>query len=128
MIKIKHLVEFDFKDREAADLEKLNRVLSAMKLKDLELKNPRGYLAVTQDGDCNLVHQRYGLDSGTFVCTPAKDGLIYQIDTAVVDHSVDHDEFLDIWRSCHPDRVMRTVITMGFDEALGFIILHHNHV
>ena len=40
MIKIRHLVEFDFKDREAADLEKLNRVLSAMKLKDLELNPP----------------------------------------------------------------------------------------
>lgn len=128
MIKITHHVEFDFKDREASDLEKLNRVLSAMKLKDLELKNPRGYLAVTQDGDGNLVHQRYGLDSGTFVCTPAKDGLIYQIDTAVVDLSVDHNEFLDIWRSCHSERVMRTVITMGFDEVMGFIILHHQHI
>lgn len=125
MIKISHHVEFDFRDREAADLEKLNRVLSAMKLKELELKDPRGYLAVTQDGDGNLVHQRHGLDSGKLICTPSKDGYCYQIDTAVVDHSVDHDEFLDIWRSCHPDRAMKTVIIMSFDDTLGFIIIHH---
>ena len=125
MIKITHHVEFDFKDREASDLETLNRVLSAMKLKDLELKKHRGYLEVTQDGDGNLVHQRYGLDSGMLICTPSKSGCTYQIDTAVVDRSVDRDEFLDIWCSCHPDRTMRRVITMGFDEAFAFIILHH---
>lgn len=125
MIKITHHVEFEFKRREAADIEKLNRVLAAMKLKELDLENPRGYLAVTRDGEGNLLHKRYGLDSGTFICTPARDGDCYQIDAAVVDHSVDHEEFLDIWRSCHPDRVMRTVVSMEFDEASGLIILHH---
>lgn len=125
MIKITHHVEFCFKNREASDLEKLNHVLSAMKLSNVKLNNPKGYLAVTRDGDGNLVHQRYGLDSGTLICTPAKDGYCYQMDTAVVDHSVDHDEFLDIWRSCHPDRVIRTAITIGFEEALGIVILHH---
>lgn len=127
MIQITHHVEFAFKDRKASDLEMLNRVLSAMKLKSLELKDPQGYLAITQDGTGNLLHQRYGLDSGTFICTPGKTGCYYRIDTAVADHSVAYDEFMDVWRSCHPDRVVRTVITVDFDEAVGYLILHHDH-
>lgn len=54
MIKITHHVDFDFKDREASDLEKLNRILASLKLEKLDLKNSRGYLAVTRDGDDNL--------------------------------------------------------------------------
>ena len=125
MIKISHHVEFDFRDREAADLEKLNRVLSAMKLKELELKNPRGYLAVTQDGDGNLLGKRYGLDSGTLICTPAKNGDVYQIDTIVTDDTVDTEEILGIWRSCHADRVMKAVNIFGFENEFAYIILHY---
>lgn len=125
MIKITHHIEFDFSDREAVDLEKLNSILASMKLKHLELENPKGYLAVMQDGDGNLLEKRYGLDSGILICTPSKNGNCYQIDTAVADRSVDHDEFLEIWRSCHPDRVMRAVITMGYETDFAYIILHH---
>ena len=125
MIKITHHVDFDFKDREASDLEKLNRLLASLKLKKLELKNSRGYLAVTQDGDGNLLEKRYGLDSGTLICTPSRGGDSYQIDTAVADCSVDQDEFLEIWRTNNPDRVMRTVITMKYETDFAYIILHH---
>ena len=125
MIKITHHVDFDFKDREASDLEKLNRILASLKLEKLELKNSRGYLAVTRDGDDNLLEKRYGLDSGTLICTPSKNGDFYQIDTAVADRSVDHDEFLEIWRINNPSRVMRTVITMEYETDFAFIILHH---
>ena len=125
MIKITHHVDFDFKDREATDLEKLNRILASLKLEKLELKNSKGYLAVTQDGEGNLLEKRYGLDSGTLICTPSRNGDGYQIDTAVVDKSVDHDEFLEIWRINNPSRVMRTVITMEYETDFAFIILHH---
>jgi len=128
MIKITHHVAFTFKDREASDLEKLNKILSSMKLEHLELKDSKGYLAVTEDGDGNLLEKRYGLDSGTLICTPSKTGYCYQIDTAVADRSVDHDEFLDIWRASHPDRVMRTVITLEFDGDFACVILHHQRV
>ena len=50
---------------------------------------------------------------------------VNQIDTAVADRSVDHDEFLDIWRSSHPGRVMRTVITLEYEFDFAYIILHH---
>lgn len=125
MIKITHHIEFDFKDRDASDLEKLNKILASMKLENLELKNSRGYLAVTQDGEGNLLEKRYGLDSGTLIGVPSKNGYCYQIDTAVADHSVDHDKFLEIWRSSHPDRAMRTVITLEYETDFAYIILHH---
>jgi len=128
MIKITHHVDFDFKDREASDLEKLNRILASLKLEKLELKNARGYLAVSQDGDGNLLEKRYGLDSGTLNCTPSRSGNGYQIGTAVADKSVDHDEFLEIWRTNNPSRAMRTVITMEFETDFAYIILHHQRI
>jgi len=127
MIKITHHVDFDFRGREAADLEKLNRILASLKLEKLELKNSRGYLAVTQDGDGNLMEKRYGLDNGTLICTPSKNGYRYQIETAVADRSVDYDEFLEIWRANHPDRALRTVITVEYETDFAYIILHHQH-
>ena len=125
MIQITHNITFDFREREAADLEKLNRVLSHMRLKDLKLKEPQGYLEVTRDGEGNLVHKRYGLDRGVLIGTPSKNGDRYQIDTVVLERSVDSDEFLEIWRSNHRDRILRSVIILEFDEALGLTILHH---
>jgi len=125
MIKITHHVDFDFKERETSDLEKLNRILASLKLEKLELKNSRGYLAVTRDGDDNLLEKRYGLDSGTLICTPSRNGDFYQIDTAVADKSVDNDEFLEIWRANNPNRAMRTVITMEYETDFAYIILHH---
>ena len=125
MIKITHLIEFDFKDREASNLEKLNRILASLKLEKLELKNSKGYLAVAQDGEGNLLEKRYGLDSGTLICTPSRSGDCYQIDTAVADKSVDHDAFLEIWRTNNPSIAMRTVITMEYETDFAFIILHH---
>lgn len=125
MIKITHHIEFDFKDRDASDLQKLNKILASLKLDNLELKNSRGYLAVTQDGEGNLLEKRYGLDSGILICTPSKNGYGYQLDTAVADRSVDHDEFLEIWRTNNPDRIMRTVITLEYEDDFSYIILHH---
>lgn len=99
-----------------------------LKLDKLELKNSRGYLAVTQDGDGNLLEKRYGLDSGTLICTPSRNGYCYQIDTAVADRSVDHDEFLEIWRSSHLDRALCTIITLEYETDYAYVILHHQWI
>ena len=125
MIQLTYHLDYDFRDRRASDLEQLNKLLSAMKLKNLELENTEGYLAVTRDKDDNLVHQRYGLDRGTLICTPAKDGDCYQLDTVVTDRSVTYDDFLAVWRKNHPNRVVRTVITVGFDGVFAYILAHH---
>ena len=128
MIKITHRVDFDFKYREAADLEKLNRILASLKLEKLDLLNPRGYLAVTEDGSGNLLEKRYGLDSGTLICTPSANGDRYRIDTAVAHRSVGEDEFLEIWRASNPDRTVRRVITVEFESDFAYVIFHHPRV
>ena len=49
----------------------------------------------------------------------------YQIDSVVVDESVVHEEFLDVWRESHPERVVRIVIRSEYDEVVGYLIVHH---
>lgn len=120
-------IQFDFKNRSPEDLEQLNAILSAMKLQDLRLEDSEGYLATTTDGEDNLISYRYGLDSGTLVCKLAKGktGYQYQLDSAVVDKIVDHDEFLQIWRTQHPDRMVRIVIRADHGTVAGYLIVHH---
>ena len=125
MIRIKHYIEFDFKNREASDLVKLNKVLNTMNLETVELKEYKGYLAVTQDGNDNLLDKRFGLDRGKLEFEPSEKGDRYQIDTAVADKSVDYDAFLEIWRGARPNRVVRTVITLEYENDYAYIILHH---
>lgn len=118
---------FDFRERRAEDLVQLNEILATMKLDELQLTETDGYMATTTDGDGNLLGYRYGLDRGKLVCKLSKGrrGYRYQIDSVVVDESVDHDEFLDIWRKSYPNRVLRMVIRSGFDDVAGYLIVHH---
>lgn len=118
-------IEFDFNDRKSENLEQLNALLAAMELEELELDDLSGYLAVTEDGEGNLLHKRYGLDSGTLRCKPRAGGDRYQLDTVVVSDSVDHDEYVTCWRQTNPDRIIRTVITIGFNEDNAYVIAHH---
>lgn len=126
MIKI----NFDFNYRRPEDLEQLNAMLATMKLQDLRLENIRDYLATTTDGDGNLIGYRFGVDSGEMTCklSKGKSGYYYQIDSVVVDASVEHDEFLDVWRASHPDRAVRIVIRSQYDQVAGYLIVHHQKV
>lgn len=120
-------INFDFKNRKPEDLAQLNAILATMKLQDLRLEDTEGYLATTTDGEGNLLGYRYGLDSGQLVSklSKGKSGYCYQIDSVVVDESIDHEEFLDIWRESHPDRAVRIVIRSAYDEVAGYLIVHH---
>lgn len=121
-------LEFEFKEREASDLEELNTILAAMKLTSLELEDEDSYRAIMRDGNGNLLRRRLGFDSGVLIGTRPRHGekgYRYQIDTAVVAASVDPDEFTQIWRDLHPDRVIRTICEGGNDELHTFVILHH---
>ena len=123
-------INFDFNYRRPEDLEQLNAMLATMKLQDLRLENIRDYLATTTDGDDNLIGYRFGVDSGEMTCklSKGKSGYYYQIDSVVVDESVEHDEFLDVWRASHPDRAVRIVIRSQYDEVAGYLIVHHQKV
>ncbi len=123
-------IRYDFREREAEDLEKINAILRTMKLWNLEIEDFQGYLATTRDGDGNLLGKRYGLDSGQLICEEASGkqaGHIYQIDTVVVDDiaGVEGEEYLDIWRQTHPQRIIRIVFTIGFSDCKAYTIVHH---
>lgn len=123
-------IQFQFKNRNAEDLEQLNQMLNAVKLQNLELEDTSGYLATVTNGKGRLIRKRYGFDSLTMICTPAEseDGYRYRIDTVVADRDIPYEEFLDRWRRGHPDRVIRTVIVMGFGEDLAYILAHHERI
>lgn len=121
---------FDFKDREISDLEELNAILSAMKLTSLELEDDESYRAITRDRNGRLLRRWLGFDNGTLIGTRPRygeKGYQYQIDTAVISSAVDPEEFTQIWRDLHPDRVIRTICEGGNDELRTFIILHHQN-
>lgn len=123
-------INFDFSYRRPEDLEQLNAMLATMKLQDLRLENICDYLATTTDGDDNLIGYRFGVDSGEMTCklSKGKSGYYYQIDSVVVDESIGHDEFLDVWRASHPDRAVRIVIRSQYDQVAGYLIVHHQKV
>lgn len=123
MIKI----NFDFNHRRPEDLEQLNAMLATMELQDLRLQNTSHYLSTTTDGEGNLIGHRFGMDRGELICKLSKgmSGYYYQIDSVVVDESVVHEEFLDVWRESHPERVVRIVIRSEYDEVVGYLIIHH---
>ena len=120
-------INFDFNHRRPEDLEQLNAMLATMKLQDLRLQDTCHYLSTTTDGEGNLIGHRFGMDSGELICklSKSKSGYYYQIDSVVVDESVAHEEFLDVWRESHPDRIVRIVIRSEYDEVVGYLIVHH---
>jgi len=120
-------ISFNFNYRRPEDLEQLNAMLATMKLQELRLEDTNGYLATTTDGEGNLIGRRYGLDSGELVCrlSKGKTGYCYQIDSVVVDNSIEHEEFLNVWRQTHPDRIIRIVIRCEHDEVSGYLIVYH---
>ncbi len=123
-------IHFEFENREATDLQQLNALLATMEMGDLELEDMQDYLAIIKDGDGNLVGKRYGVDSGTLVCKQPNtgNGYCFQIDSIVADPSVDSDTLMDGWQEGHPDRILCTYMTIGFEDAIAYLLLHHQKV
>lgn len=127
MISVTYHIDFDFPDREETDLDELNQRLAKMKLVDVSL-DVHGYLATTTDGKGNLLHQRYGLDRGTLICTPGKEGGCFQIDTLVADSLVELEEIMEIWRNSHPEKEIHHVCQFEFPknkDVYTYIILYY---
>ena len=121
-------ITFDFPEREETDLQQLNAMLATMKLKKLKLEDFETYLCTTSDGKGKILGYRLGLDSGKLICIPAEDDQesnIYQIDCEVVEYPMESDQYVDCWRSAHPDQVVRTLIAMDYNGETGFVVLHH---
>lgn len=132
-------ISFEFRDQQAADLDQLNALLATMPLTDLDLEAPRGYLCQTkhyaEDGETVLdTTYRYGLTSGTLVCElPSQrmnedgEAHIYQIgqEPYPLDAAMDGNAFYSLWSAEHPDAVIRTLITISFDDHDVFLYFYH---
>lgn len=129
MLRLKYLLEFDYPNRSEEDLEKLNRMLAKMKLKDLELKCEKsddfhGYIATATDGQGRLLGHRFGLDCGTLICTPSKKGGCFQIDVVATPKDKDPGQVTDSWCKEYPDRQFCSSVTYQYDKAYGTLIIY----
>lgn len=120
-------IQFDFPDRRIGDLQQLNKILQAMELTDLDLKNTEGYFALVIDLQNTVVNWHYGLERGTLHCELAdgRPGHHYQIDSYVPDDVTDHDAYLDNWQKEHPDRVMHLYFYSKSSNMIAYTIVHH---
>ena len=121
-------IKFQFNDRTSEDLVELNKNLGARKLKHMEVKAQKGYLAVTKDGAGTVLGLRYGLDSITLEVQEDRKGFVYKIDTAVTPGNVPEERFLEAWRSDHPDQVIRILIRSTINEHMCYMIIHHEKI
>ncbi|MBQ6774777.1 MAG: hypothetical protein IJP48_12060 [Synergistaceae bacterium] len=135
-------IVFNFPERDAKDIDRVNEILSYIPLSYLEIKENNGgydsYVGVSKQYDKNRVltniTYRLGFDSLTLLCTAGtqEDMYYYQIDTRAFPKEIlkNSEDFEKIWRQDHPDRVARVFTTLSFDQsnAWGFVILHHKKV
>lgn len=124
-------MEFSFHDRDERDLEQINRMLAVMDLTDVDIDAFDGYVAVTrrtQDDVVVEVTYRYGFDSCTLVCEKAELGEThrYQIATEVFENAnaVESEKYAEHWRETYPERKLRKVMALGFDEHTVFIVVY----
>jgi len=129
MLRLKHLLEFDYPNRSEENLVKLNRMLAKMKLKNLELKCGKtedfwGYIVTTTDAQGRLLGHRFGLDSGTLICTPSPQGGCFQIDVVATPLDGDLGQMEDRWCEDHPDREFWSRVTYQYARAYGSVIIY----
>ena len=119
------IIEMTFKDRRETDLPQINALLATMPLKELEVKESRGYLAVTRSPQGT--ERRYGLDEARLVCHLAdcsEEGFCYQIDAITYEHWEDEDGLMQRWRETHPGRILCMTITRCYQSCCCCMIIH----
>ncbi len=126
---IKHEICFQFQNREKEDIDKINEVLSCMELSNLQLENFEGYMCTTYSREKQVIRRRYGFDQGTLVCE-TKSGeskYHYQIMTEAFGEDEDNkiQNYHEYWVEKYPDKIMRTMLKIQFEEAVAHIVLYH---
>lgn len=130
-------ISFEF-ERGDEDVEFVNQVLSRIPLSTIKIDSD-GYLATIQQFIKNDVltgttYNRYGFDSLKLSCTMDEtEGLhYYQIETQAIPASEikEAEDFKAMWDKEHPDRVIRVLQMIQFNESnvYGFVILHHKKI
>ena len=124
-------MEFSFHDRDERDLEQINRMLAVMDLTDVDIDALDGYVAVTRRMQDNVVVEaayRYGFDSCTLVCEKAESGQTHRYQIATEDFenadAMESEKYAEHWCETYPERKLRRVMALGFDEHTVFIVVY----
>lgn len=124
---------FDFTyscvNRDESNLSEMSRELEKYTLSKVKFVTHEGYLATVRQTDVSTgtqsVRYWYGLDKCVLRCTEATadEKFHYRIDTMVVDKSI--RDCGAHWRNANPDRVMRVLVELSYEEVNAIIVLHH---
>lgn len=123
-------ITFEFPERTAGDIEMINQALEGMKFSSVNLAQEDGYLAVTKhyhEGEVTGETMRYGFDTIVLECetNDAETMHTYQLDMETEGADSNMDVQRERWNAAHPDREMRQRTCVMFDEAVAYIVLHH---
>ena len=123
-------ITFEFPERTAGDVEMINQALGGMKFSSVNLAQEDGYLAVTKhyrEGEMTGETMRYGFDTLVLECgtNDGEEMHTYQIDMETEGADSNMDAQRERWNAAHPDRAMRQRTCVMFDEAVAYIVLHH---
>ena len=118
------------------NLEMLNAALDTMKLSEIEIKNIQGYVVTRQNfnikGQVSSTNYDYGIDKIDLICKQrlGKDLHIFQIDTAafprVFYENIEPNEFVELWRKEHPDRLVQQMRRTSYENHIVYIIIHYD--
>ena len=126
---------FEFKDREAdQELACVNGALAGLPLGEMQIAQNDGYLRTKTAYDAETgapveTSYAYGFDRLELECAPAGagNGHGYQIDVQAYAKGEypDGELYHELWCADHPDRVMRMLQKIEYENADAYVILHH---
>ena len=127
-------IVFEFSERKAWDIDKINDVLSTIPLSYLNIADNEGYLETTNYSDkaghsFKEITYRYGFDKVSLICVQdnEKERHYYQIDTNFFAKGEikDFDMLSEFWYKEHPERIISMVYKISRDDGDAFVIIHH---
>lgn len=117
-------LEYQFSTREKTDIDVVNQDLSQYLFSTLDV-DADCYMATRTTSGSTDKERWLGFVSLNLTCQPPteEERHRYQIDTFAVENTV--SDGLEQWRSRHPDRIVRICVQYGYQDALGFVVAHH---
>ena len=126
-----HMV-FEFERGEEDCLAVVNAALGGLRLSEVRIEDDDDYMATAvryRDDRPVSREYRYGYDRLTLACRQreGEERHVWQLDAVAFPRgrAIDSDEFHDRWCAAHPDRTMRMLRQIAFDNADAFVVLYH---
>ena len=132
------IIKFEFREREASDLDIINRTLDANRFRTLRIEKFEGYLAeiksYDKSGRLKKRSYRYGPDSVELICGDdephrrRRHTYRFRIDTDFITQKSNStiDDYAKSWRMKHPFRVICSLIRVSFKAGQAYVILHRS--